>query len=880
MKHLKLKGLFFLTVLLLQITWCRASHMAGAEISYKCLDALGNYKVTLVFYRDCNGVPVCSGSCSDLGSCTKTMQVRGADPTCNGTTFITFNVSGVSVRDANVNALCKNDKSNCTNMGCITPGSAKGMERYEFAGTVNIGAGSGIPTACCNIVFTFEECCRNGAIQNISPQNFYSEVQLNRCLVTYPNCNSVVFSNDFPTSLCYNQGFIYNPGAFDPDMDSLSYEYAPALYGYGVTATYISPYSYDKPLPFLPPANGAFPSGIHLNAITGDFMFTPNVSNFRGIVGFKIKEWRKVNNLYQLIGVSKREFEVQISPCNGANKMPVISHAGTPQPLVKDYEICAGKPMCIPLVALDEDFALPARSDTTYLMWDKRLEAYGATFTRTYDSATRTTYGPREDSYIICWTPPNQACYNNKPTTHTFTVTARDNQCPNSGLNVQQFRIRVYPTPGVSYHKTNRNCGTWDLTLVKDSLQKPQQFLQKKWLISKEPGDLTFANGADTINGKDSIRLQFFKTGQYLVKLELQVENQPAYCKEIRYDTITVNHVLGMKLPNDTIYCRQDNPEPVTIKAKMNASNPVRLSWYALPDTTQIIDDSIHYFAGTNFGNLHLLLVATDSVFNCQTSDEIRISDAHPQAHFTIPSNSLCTPISLIPVDSSLPVSKFLHHTWTVDTTKNYTGHTPTFAMNDGGLHSFKLKVQVGSCADSMELQQNFFAKPALPVIAGPTYAHKKVQSTYSVTDHANSTFIWSTLFGSIINENRNTISILWGEQNYGEVHVIEKQNGCESDAGFKHVWLAYVDVPELTNDKQFTIYPQPAADLLFFRGNFKQFTRYEILSLTGQRLLHIAESPDFPETIRLNQLETGVYILVLYTREGLAIGRKINVLR
>lgn len=877
---MKRKGLLILFALLLQITWCLASHMKGAEITYKCLDALGNYKVTLVFYRDCSGVPTCTGSCMGIDSCSKTMQVRGADPTCNGTLFKTFNIYGVSVRDVNVNAFCPNSKSNCTNMGCVTPGTLKGTERYEFAGTVNIGPNSGIPAVCCNVVFTFEECCRNGAIQNISPQNYYTDALLNRCLVSYPNCNSVVFSNDFPTLLCYNQGFIYNPGAFDPDMDSLSYEFTSSKYGYGVSATYIAPYTYNKPLPFLPPVNGAFPSGIHLNAVTGDFMLTPNISNFRGMVGFYIKEWRKVNNLYQLIGVSMRDFEVQISPCNGANKMPVISHSNSIQPLVKDYEICAGKPLCIPIVALDEDFTLPSRSDTTYLMWDKRLEAYGATFTRTYDSATRTTYGPREDSYKICWTPPNQACYNNKPTTHTFTVTAIDNQCPNSGFNVQQFRIRVYPTPGVTYHKTNRNCGTWDLILVKDSLQKPQQFLQKKWFISKEPGDFTFANGADTIYGEDSIRLQFFKTGQYLMKLELQVANQPAGCNEMIYDTIAVNHVLGLKLPNDTIYCRQDNPDPVIIKAKMNASNPVRLSWYALPDTTQIIHDSIHYFAGTNFGNLHLLLVATDTIFNCKTSDEIRISDANPQARFSIPVHSACTPISLIPVDSSLPVSKFLHHSWTLDSTDNYTGRSPTFVINDSGLHSFKLKVQVGSCADSIVLQQNFYTKPEMPVIVGSTNAHKKVQSTYSVTDHPNSTFIWSTLFGSIINENRNTISILWGEQNYGEVHVIEKQNGCESDAAFKHVWLAYVDVPELSQDKQFSLYPQPANDLLYLKGNFKQFNRYELLSLTGQRLQFLAETDDFPETISLKQLETGVYILVLYTRDGLAIGRKINVFR
>lgn len=879
MKLLGLKGCAFLIILLLQITRVYASHMSGAEITYKCLDASGNYKVTLVYYRSCSGIPTCSGSCMGIDSCKKSMTVRGAYPACNGT-YITFHLSGVSVRDMNVNSSCPHAKSNCTNMGCVTAGTVKGMERYEFAGTVNIGPGSGIPASCCNLVFAFEECCRNGAIQNISPQNFYTQAVINRCNVTFPNCNSVVFQNDFPTTYCYNQGFIYNPGAFDPDMDSLSYEFTSALYGYGVSATYISPYSYNQPLPYKPPLSGAFPLGMHLNAVTGDFMFTPNATNFTGVVGFLVKEWRKINGLYKLVGENIRNFEVNITTCNGENSMPVLSHVpGTPN-LNLNYEICTGKPLCIPILALDADFSLPTRSDTTYLSWDKRLEAFGATFTRTYDSAARSIYGPREDSYKICWTPQNNACPKNLPTTYTFTVTARDNQCPNPGFNVQLFNIRVIPSPAVAFRKVNQNCGVWDVKLVNDSVQKPQTFAKKEWIIAKEPGDYTFMNGADTLRDKDSIRLQFFKPGNYLLKVHLQIDPFLTSCEKIIYDTLSVNAVLGLKLPNDTIVCRLDNPAPITLNAAINASNPVKLSWYALPDTNQIIHDSISYFLGTHFGDLHLLVVATDTILNCRTTDEIHISDMLPKAKFTILESPVCAPLVVQPVDASLPASTLLSYVWTVDTTQIFYGPHPSFSILNGGMHEFKLRVHFGSCSDSTTLMRIYYSKPLTPEIEGPANAFKKVQTTYSVTDHPFTTYQWSVLFGTIINENKNTISVLWGEQNYGEVHVKVTRYGCTSEDGYKHVWLSYVGVPEFAAEQQFTIYPQPAQDILHLKGNYQQFSRYELFTLTGQRLEWIEETADFPDKINLKGIDDGVYILMFYTRDGLAIGRKISVIR
>src|SRR6187455_2248714 len=98
-----------------------ASHMVGSDLTYTCTGTAGVWHVTLTFYRDCTGIPVCNGGCG--GSCTRTVSLVGADGSCSGTSFASsISLSLTSVSDVNINPLCPNAKSICDNTGCVSPG--------------------------------------------------------------------------------------------------------------------------------------------------------------------------------------------------------------------------------------------------------------------------------------------------------------------------------------------------------------------------------------------------------------------------------------------------------------------------------------------------------------------------------------------------------------------------------------------------------------------------------------------------------------------------------------------------------------------------------------------------------------------------------------
>ena len=202
------------------------SHVAGADMSYTCTSTPGLWHIKLATYE-------------------------GADPSCDGNNFgsVQLNLTGVS--DVNPNPQCPNAKSICDNNGCITPGTyTPGIEKYVFEGDINLGPNSGIPASCCNIRIVFQEQARSGNINTGSAgQNFYIETIINRCLSYFPCNSSPEFLNDPFAVICGGQPYVFNNGAADPDHDSLTYEFAPALQGPGQSVSYNAPWAYDWPVP-------------------------------------------------------------------------------------------------------------------------------------------------------------------------------------------------------------------------------------------------------------------------------------------------------------------------------------------------------------------------------------------------------------------------------------------------------------------------------------------------------------------------------------------------------------------------------------------------------------------------------------------------------
>ncbi|MCU0443168.1 MAG: hypothetical protein MUE96_12280, partial [Bacteroidia bacterium] len=356
------------TWLLFISTSANADHVVGSDISWKCTTTPGVFEVTLVIFRDCQGIPLCFGGGCGSG-CSQSMNLRGADPSCNNTSYGSFSLQLVSVRDAAPEVDCPTAKSICNNMGCVTAGTfTPAIERYEFKGFMNVGATSGIPATCCNVKITWEMCCRNNGINTgASWQNFYVESTINRCHSVNPCNNSPVLSNDPIAFICGGEEFIFNNGATDPEFDSLTYAFTPSLQGAGSSVTYTPPYAFDRPMPWTGSATAEFPAGIRCLSDNGDIMFTPgNTSgnNFTGVVmAIEIKQWKIINGVPTVLSTTRRDVQmVVLGSCPNNNSPRLRTNPASlvsPNAPRTNWQVCAGDQLCFTVTAKDTDFFPP-----------------------------------------------------------------------------------------------------------------------------------------------------------------------------------------------------------------------------------------------------------------------------------------------------------------------------------------------------------------------------------------------------------------------------------------------------------------------------------------------------------------------------------------
>ncbi|MFI5221167.1 MAG: T9SS type A sorting domain-containing protein [Bacteroidia bacterium] len=564
----------------------KASHNVGGEITYACTSTPGNYLVTLVLYRDCSGIPL--GNCTSTScnlSCSYNLSVTGADATCNGTSFSTFNVSLISVSDAGSNvSVCPSSKSVCNNMGCITAGTyTPGVEKYTFQGIFNPGSLS-VPTTCCMVRISLTECCRSGAI-NTGPagNTFYIETIFNRCVA--PCNSSPVFKNDPVIVICGGMQFHYNMGAIDPDHDSLSYSFTPALAGAGSSVTYTAPYSYDAPMPYTGGVKTApSPLGINCDFISGDISFTPPYSGsgyFVGEVAVMVKQWKTIGGVPTLIGSTTRDMLMWLQQCP-ANKSPWLK-TNPPNPLNAQqpklfWSAFAGQQLCFDIIGKDTDFSpysTPPVSDTTFLTWDGVLSPYGATFASNYVDSLRKISGPREDSKKFCWTP-DTTMISSIP--WYFTVTAKDSRCPNPGRITMSFAVNVVNNLNMVIHQTRKGCFGVQCNYTQSGAL--QSSINSVWTVSKVPNNYSLANADTFSNVTTTPVLNFSQAGNYLVKLNASV---PSGLQKIFYDTIKIVDTPLTISVNDTNVC---SGNWLTFIYNAHGGRvPYSYRWFLSPDT-------------------------------------------------------------------------------------------------------------------------------------------------------------------------------------------------------------------------------------------------------------------------------------------------------
>jgi gliding motility-associated-like protein len=256
-----------------------------------------------------------------------------------------------------------------------------------------------------------EDPNRNGGIINIPnsiniPMYIYSELVINPFMGGYNN--SPILLIPPIDNGCVDQPFYHNPGAYDPDGDSLSYRLVTCRGAQG------------QPIPgyTLPPATHS----IHLDSITGDFFWDSPPQQGEFNIAILIEEWR--NGIK--IGSVLRDMQIIIVACD--NRPPFIE--------ANDTCVEAGKTLIMPVRAIDPDSNLVT------------LTATGGPFVITDHPAVmipNPSTGTGHTAALLTW---NTVCNHVKLPSYKVFFKAQDNGSPVKLVNIKTTQIRVVgPAP-------------------------------------------------------------------------------------------------------------------------------------------------------------------------------------------------------------------------------------------------------------------------------------------------------------------------------------------------------------------------------------------------------------------------------------------------
>ncbi|MEO8732950.1 MAG: hypothetical protein ABI373_01330, partial [Flavobacteriales bacterium] len=343
---------------------------------------------------------------------------------------------------------------------CVSATGTYGVERYTYTKIIDLSAYAACGGTDWEIYWTL--CCRNNAItslQNPGNQNLYLNAKLNDA----PGiCNSTpTFTNSPSAFFCLGEPISYNPGAVDPDGDSLVYALIPARTYPGTAIPYQPGYSATQPI-----KNSGGANAVILNAQTGTITVTPSVLQV-AVVCYQVTEYR--NGV--MVGQTSRDVQVVVRPCLG-NSAPTasgINGTGT-----YTLQVCAGTPVSFTVNSNDVN-----AGQTVTMTWNAGIP-----------TANFSISGSPFPTGTFTWTPTAANIGNN-----TFTVHVQDNGCPLVGSNDFGFSILVTPPLTAADAGPDQSVCSTSATLAGVI---PYPGLQGTWTVVSGAGSFANIHAANT----------------------------------------------------------------------------------------------------------------------------------------------------------------------------------------------------------------------------------------------------------------------------------------------------------------------------------------------------------------------------------------------
>ena len=422
MKNLLFSGLF-ISLFMLFTNNAFSLYNAAGEITYTNVGG-NNYEVVFTRYHDC----------SNSISYGSSINIRFI---CETDTSLNF------IESLPLISLPPNIASlNCTvSPGTCSGGQYYGIRKYIYKKTITI-------PSCHNWKLTILNSCRvyhSTAVDSL--RCFYTDANLNNS--NNIQNSSVQFSIDPIHMILNNEEYTIYQGATDPDGDSLVFSFYTPRHRDTIDITYHSPWS----------ASNFFTTtgqGILFDSTNGNIRFIPNHSSyyrFSTITGIKVEEYRNINGQVTLVGITRRDIEINIIP--SIFHSPILSGIDTklstsynPNDSIFQINVPINlTPISFNIHGFDLDtfhvnnIGHPERFS---ISWDSSIT--GANFTPYYNG-TDSAYAN------FSWQPSSSDIGKKK----CFFATIRDESCPWNFKNDFKYCILVKPSNVGIDAKNNTN---------------------------------------------------------------------------------------------------------------------------------------------------------------------------------------------------------------------------------------------------------------------------------------------------------------------------------------------------------------------------------------------------------------------------------------
>jgi len=610
-----------------------ASHLLGGEITWECLTSgpnQGEYVFTMKLYRDCDGIT--------LSQAAQTLEMWGA-----GAPFTTITLDFDTAVD--ISPLCDVTNSGYAALDCIN-NPVGALEEYIYISQPI--AIVGLPPLA-GWHFTWDSCCRPNSVVNLTnPSSAGYTLRasmfpyfVNGIQVPVGPCfdSSPIFNESPNTIICTGYPFAYSHNASDPELDSITYQWAEPLDDFfgaynppvlPAPLPFVAPYTFNSPIPSITAG------GVQLDPITGEISYH---SNTAGTFATTISV--KAYKCGQLVSEIFRDIPAVLINCGalasgGQNNPPVVAApvgnqtwnqtigaSGLPS---YSTTINAGQVVTFDINATDPDLYVGGiPQDLTMTISGGQVTPCNnppcATFSDgngnsiiTAPSLVSGTFSWQTDCAQIM----SAAGCGNTTNIFTFLVKVVDDFCPANAIRIATLTITVLPattqpaplfqcvtensTGDVSVtwnHHPVANSSTFYNIYGSDNISGPFNLLS----IVNYPADVTSLSAANIPLG----------TQFYYMTLESLCAGTSASS-----DTIMP---IQLEISSTNVNCWDDSDGRIAINMLSNVITPFTYILDGIPNPLPFPADSI--FSGLSIGTYSLTI--TDSA-SCYINEQITIT--------------------------------------------------------------------------------------------------------------------------------------------------------------------------------------------------------------------------------------------------------------